>query len=188
MKRRQRNNNPGNNTNNKEKRAEETKLSRRQDGYATKREMGLDNANKRYIFLRFIRCAGRLSLVLSVCLSVCLSVRLSISLWARCRYSSPARPLDSCDHNHKKTGSHSTPSRGRRVVSISDNPEAVSRNRASIAAGCTFQILNLVHWPVQTSPIGEIHANWCWLFLGGWYETGIGPAIDPAWASATRER
>lgn len=46
-------------------------------------------------------------------------------------------------HNQPNPGSHAAPGRGRRVLSIADNPEAISTHRPTIAAGFTIQIENL---------------------------------------------
>ena len=62
--------------------------------------------------------------------------------------------VDSGRHKQQHTGSHTAPSRGRRVLSIADNPEDVSSHRASIAAGYTFQVKNLAYWPIPILPIG----------------------------------
>ena len=92
-------------------------------------------------------------------LVVCLSVSLSLCL---CQHglaiqSASAPPCaigrEAGRHNQKNTGSHAAPSRGRRVLAIADNLEALSSHRASIAAGFTLPIKNLAyidsstHWP-----------------------------------------
>ena len=87
--------------------------------------------------------------------------------------------VDSGRHKQQHTGSHTAPSRGRRVLSIADNPEDVSSHRASIAAGYTFQVKNLAYWPIPILPIGHVHARGWWLFLDGWYRTEIIPALEP---------
>ena len=52
-------------------------------------------------------------------------------------------------HNQRNTGSHAARSRGRRVLSIPDSPEAAPG--ASVAAGFTFQVKNQAsHWPITS--------------------------------------
>ena len=48
---------------------------------------------------------------------------------------------ESWEHNQRNTGSHATPSRGRRVLSMADSPEAVPNvHKSSIAAGSTSKL------------------------------------------------
>ena len=56
--------------------------------------------------------------------------------------------------NQQCAGSRAAPRGGRRVLSIADNPEAVSCHIASIAAGFTIQNKNLAsYWSIPILPI-----------------------------------
>ena len=58
-------------------------------------------------------------------------------------------------HHEQNTGSHAARSRGRRVLSIANNPESVSTHRASITTGFTFEVKNLAcYWPILIIQIG----------------------------------
>lgn len=92
-------------------------------------------------------------------------------------------------HNKWNTGSHAAPNGGRRVLSITHNPDAVHSHKANTlllalhskkqtktksqrsAVGFTFGYKKQEFcWPILILPVGQIqHARGCWLVLGGFY-------------------